>query len=62
MQYIVLHAENTPELEQAVNDHLQEGWTLQGGLAVTHCPDINGNYVMMAQAMVIDRNPDANPA
>lgn len=34
MQYIVLKAKSTFDLEKVVNLHIKEGWTPTGGIAV----------------------------
>jgi hypothetical protein len=35
MKYHVVSAGNTGELEKAVNELLEQGWTLQGGVCAT---------------------------
>ena len=34
VEYTIVESETVPELIEAVNKHLQEGWELQGGVAV----------------------------
>lgn len=52
MQYKILIAKSTNELEQYVALHLGQGWKLQGGVAVTSATGPNGTDVAFFQAVV----------
>jgi hypothetical protein len=50
MEYKVIEARAAQQLEQAVNEHIQEGWEPLGGVAVGFT-DL-ANYWTYCQAMV----------
>lgn len=42
MNYKILLEETVADLESAVNEHLQEGWELQGGVCVVTYEKLSG--------------------
>jgi hypothetical protein len=50
MEYKVIEARTGQQLEEAVNEHIQEGWEPRGGVALGF--NSLGNYWTYCQAMV----------
>jgi hypothetical protein len=52
MEYIILTGDTTDELMELVNEKLEEGYTLQGGVSVSMTRDQGYSGEIFAQAMI----------
>ena len=52
MQYQVIDADDVKALVELVNDALEDGWKLQGGVAVSNSTDQGYTRELYAQAMI----------
>lgn len=51
MQYTIVKAFRTDQMEQLVNERLCDGWVLQGGVSVAMTRDQGSETIVYAQAM-----------
>lgn len=53
MEYRILESTSRVDLERQINGHLDDGWQLSGGVAISRQPDENRGPILYAQAVTI---------
>jgi uncharacterized protein DUF1737 len=52
IEYRILESTNRIGLEAMVNQHIEDGWDLAGGVSVSACETLEFRFVNYAQAVI----------